>query len=44
LTPEFLEAYLTAAGLTCPAGHLLKAVPSIWPYAHTVPPAAVSFR
>ena len=28
LTPEFLEAYLAAAGLTCPAGHLLKAVPS----------------
>jgi hypothetical protein len=28
LTPEILAAYLAAAGLTCPAGHLLKAVPA----------------
>jgi len=28
LTLEILEDYLAAAGLTCPAGHLLKAVPS----------------
>ncbi|NLI12222.1 MAG: AAA family ATPase [Peptococcaceae bacterium] len=28
LTPEILEGYLSAAGLTCPAGHLLKAVPA----------------
>lgn len=28
LTLEFIEDYLVAAGLTCPAGHLLKAVPS----------------
>lgn len=28
LTPEILEEYLAAAGLTCPAGHLLKAIPT----------------
>lgn len=28
ITPEILAGYLAAAGLTCPAGHLLKAVPS----------------
>ncbi|MDD4369286.1 MAG: AAA domain-containing protein [Oscillospiraceae bacterium] len=28
LTLEILGGYLVAAGLTCPAGHLLKAVPS----------------
>jgi len=28
ITPEILAGYLAAAGLTCPAGHLLKAIPS----------------
>ncbi len=28
LTLEILDAYLSEAGLTCPAGHLLKAVPT----------------
>ncbi|MFA4885040.1 MAG: AAA domain-containing protein [Desulfotomaculaceae bacterium] len=28
LTLEIIEGYLAAAGLTCPAGHLLKVVPS----------------
>lgn len=28
LVPEILEGYLAAAGLTCPAGHLLKAIPT----------------
>lgn len=28
LSPEILEEYLAAAGLTCPAGHLFKAVPT----------------
>jgi len=28
ISPEILEGYLAAAGLTCPAGHLLKAVPT----------------
>jgi len=28
LTVEVLEGYLAAAGLTCPSGHLLKAVPT----------------
>ncbi len=28
LTLEILEGYLVAAGLTCPAGHLLKVIPS----------------
>jgi len=28
LTLEILDSYLAAAGLTCPAGHLLKTVPS----------------
>ena len=28
ISPEILEGYLSAAGLTCPAGHLLTAVPT----------------
>ncbi|MHB1042832.1 MAG: hypothetical protein ACYC0Q_08350 [Eubacteriales bacterium] len=28
ISPEILEGYLAAAGLTCPAGHLLKTVPA----------------
>ncbi|MGQ9825396.1 MAG: topoisomerase DNA-binding C4 zinc finger domain-containing protein, partial [Desulfotomaculales bacterium] len=28
LTPEVVAGYLAAAGLTCPAGHLLKVVSS----------------
>ncbi|MFZ5652567.1 MAG: topoisomerase DNA-binding C4 zinc finger domain-containing protein [Bacillota bacterium] len=28
ITPEILESYLSAAGLNCPAGHILKAIPA----------------